>query len=452
MKKKLFNLVMVFVLALSCGVLFSACGKKPAELSGLAVEMVSTDYEIKNDVIETVYGKKVDISSDNLKVSLVYSDDSKTEIGLKTETEEGFEFSSTIPNDDVTPSGEYKITVSYGETLTKEIKVKVKKAVVDMSGVSWNYSEPLKYNGIQRIIELQNIPEGVTVSYEGNRQTYVGNNYHAKATFVYEDTENYEPIDSMELDWEIQKGDLIVGNYYFDNFEYDGEEHHARINGLSPNISYYFKEGSVETATDAGEYDIEVVLIYNGTDAENYNELENIVGKWSIIKAYASVMINKNFVYNGAEQTITADDFDVVEGVTISNITGQVSAKDVGFYEINIELEYDEDMENNYVLQRTMTKVWKIEKQTLTITAKNITISEGDEFDEDMYTFDKIVYEGFVGEDSEWSDDVFDEGTELVISTEYLQGAPAGEYAIVLSGLTSKNYNIVYVNGKIIVE
>ncbi len=90
----------------------------------------------------------------------------------------------------------------------------------------------------------------------------------------------------------------------------------------------------------------------------------------------------------------------------------------------------------------TIETIFIINKAPLTVTAKNDTIVYGDE-----PSNAGVEYSGFVGNDDESSLD-----DSLTFSYEYGQYGKPGVYAIIPSGPRSENYEIEFVEGKLIVE
>ena len=82
-----------------------------------------------------------------------------------------------------------------------------------------------------------------------------------------------------------------------------------------------------------------------------------------------------------------------------------------------------------------------VEPKKLTVTAKNDTITYGDE-----PSNAGVEYSGFVGDDNESSLD-----DSLIFSYEYGQYGKPGDYAIIPSGFRSENYEIEFVEGKLTV-
>ena len=149
MKKKIAIILMAFVMLVPSLFLLTACGEEPfdsTKVSSIAVELVNENYTMTDNTITLSYGPKVSLSAEDFKVTATLDDNTTKEVFLKTENEDGFTFSSTLPAEgDKTPVGEYTVTLACGDA-SLEIKVNVIKATVDMSNVAWNYSEPFVYD------------------------------------------------------------------------------------------------------------------------------------------------------------------------------------------------------------------------------------------------------------------------------------------------------------------
>ena len=90
----------------------------------------------------------------------------------------------------------------------------------------------------------------------------------------------------------------------------------------------------------------------------------------------------------------------------------------------------------------SISKTFEISKASLTITAKNDTITYGDEPPNAS-----VEYSGFVGEEDE---SVLN--GSLAYECKYDRGGAAGKYDITPSGLTAENYDIEFVTGTLTVE
>ena len=90
----------------------------------------------------------------------------------------------------------------------------------------------------------------------------------------------------------------------------------------------------------------------------------------------------------------------------------------------------------------SISKTFEILKASLTVTAKNDTITYGDDL-----SFDGVVYSGFVGEE-----DVSVLNGTLAYECKYDRGGAVGKYDVTPGGLTAENYDIEFVAGELTVE
>lgn len=141
----------------------------------------------------------------------------------------------------------------------------IQKSNYDMSGVSWNYTSEFTYDGTEKSVTLNNLPDGVTVKrYVGNKNTEAGT-YTASVEFNY-DSENYNMPTISDLQWEIKKADITGITFENKTVKYNGEEKEILISGNVPagaSVAY-----TNNKATDAGTYEATVVI-----SCKNYNTL-----------------------------------------------------------------------------------------------------------------------------------------------------------------------------------
>ena len=114
-------------------------------------------------------------------------------------------------------AGEYTVTAKfyYGEELLleKSATLTIKKATLDMSGVSFS-DKTVTYDGTEHSIALTGtLPSGVSVSYDGNGKTNVGN-YTVTARFEY-NAQNYEAISDMSATLVIKKAVYDMSDVIF---------------------------------------------------------------------------------------------------------------------------------------------------------------------------------------------------------------------------------------------
>lgn len=97
-------------------------------------------------------------------------------------------------------------TEEYEEDISMFLMPNGLKEDFDLSKAAWNYTEAFTYDGKEKEVVLTGLPEGLNVSYSGNKAAEAGD-YTAKATFSY-DTDLYNAPDLSkisELKWRIVK-------------------------------------------------------------------------------------------------------------------------------------------------------------------------------------------------------------------------------------------------------
>ena len=191
----------------------------------------------------------------------------------------------------------------------------IKKADHDLSRMEWT-QDSFVYDGEDKEIHLEGIPEGIEVSYEGTTGRLAGA-YLARAEFFVEDLKNYNPIDSWTRPWQIKKASYDMSRVrwnYSSYYVYNGQEKSVALKGLPEGIIPTY-EG--EKATEAGDYIATASLVY---DEINYEEPTVEDCSWKIIKATPSVegiswQDDRTFTYNGEPQgvylTTVPEDFTV---------------------------------------------------------------------------------------------------------------------------------------------
>ena len=439
MKKKLAGLMLAFALFVP-GVLMTAC--TPAKVVSFEVELANQEYEFVQNQVVVEWGNKVDIGAEDFVVTATLDNDTTKVLSEKSAIKDGYTFSSNIPDDTITPLGEYKLTFTYGDLDPYEIGLVVEKANVDMSGVTWNYTEPFGYDGTAKTVEVTNLPSGVSVTYQDNSKTNIGD-YNAVAIFDVADTTHYNPIPNMTLAWKIEKGTIDVSGMtwnYTEPFVYDGQPKSVIMSGLPAGCGIAYT--GTTSATAVGNYTATAII--TPPTADLYNEIDEITLNWKIVKAdlapVASVgEISK--VYAGEDITITKD---MITGLpanyAVKAITGDVTARNVGTYNITISFEYTGEGAENYNDIPDLNWTWAITPAPLALTP----------FAQATYG-QEATNNGFSG-NFVGSDDKTVLKGEAQYDHDYKVGNNAGEYTITLSGLTADNYTISFEEGTLVVE
>jgi len=197
----------------------------------------------------------------------------------------------------------------------------------------------------------------------------------------------------------------------------------------------------IDSAMNAGKYSAEAIDLTN----VNYKLPENRDGPdFEITKAPLTVTAKNATIAYGDEPSNA--------GVEYSGFVGDDNENDLND---SIDFNYDYmqfDKVGKYVIipgglssdNYDITFVegeLTVEPKKLTVTAKNDTITYGDE-----PSNAGVEYSGFVGDDNESSLD-----DSLIFSYEYGQYGKPGDYAIIPSGPRSDKYEIEFVEGKLTV-
>ena len=129
---------------------------------------------------------------------------------------------------------------------------------------------------------------------------------------------------------------------------------------------------------------------------------------------------------------------------TIVDDEGLIPAGDAQTITVKFEITDDAATAGGYAsFSAAKSYTVKVAKAALTVTANDKTIVYGD-----AAANDGVVYSGFVNNETE---SVLG-GTLAYAYGSYAAGSDKGEYAITPSGLTSDNYDITFVDGKLTVE
>lgn len=189
------------------------------------------------------------------------------------------------------------------------------------------------------------------------------------------------------------------------------------------------------TATsEPGEYEI----VVGGGEAQNY-ELSYKNGKLTIVKADAVVITAKSYtrLYGDANPAFEY----TVEGAALDGepeiVCEATPTSPVGEYPIVIRKGSVKNYNDTYV-NGTLT----ITKAPLTVTANSFSITQGDA----LPTF-TATYAGFRNNETE---NVLTKKPKFTCAA--TSSSAPGTYEIVVSGAEAKNYNISYVNGKLVVK
>lgn len=238
----------------------------------------------------------------------------------------------------------------------------------EMTGVSFEGGE-FVYDGREKEIVIDGaLPEGASVSYEGNRATDAGN-YTASVTVTCEGYKTF----TASVPFIIKKADITGITLDSLTAIYDGEEKEITVKGTLPEgVSV---EYTGNKATEVGTYPVSATI-----SGRNYNTLE--LNAFIVIEEVPALpdqdilgvsLDGASFVYDGSERSLTVSG-RLPEGVSVEYAGN--GKTDAGTYTVTAVL----CGEGYNTL--TLTAEMKITKATLT----GITLSDA------TFTYAEGVY------------------------------------------------------------
>jgi hypothetical protein len=226
----------------------------------------------------------------------------------------------------------FKVSINGYKDYTSSATITITKATFDMQNVAWNYTEPFTYDGSEKIVELNYLPQGLTAIYSNNKATDAGT-YSANVTFSY-DTNNYNTIyDFKDCEFVINKATINTSSIswnYTSSFTYDGNEKVVELNYVPEKLTAIYSNNK---AINAGSYTASVTFSY---DTKNYNipitpdDCNFTINKMSVEKPSS---LNNTYTFSGNENIFGISGFDS-NWMTISN-NSQTNA---GTYTVKVNL------------------------------------------------------------------------------------------------------------------
>lgn len=276
-------------------------------------------------------------------------------------------------------------------------------------------------------------------------------------------------VHAKESDGTVTYGNAAKFAYTLTGFVNGEESQQSEIvNGEIEYDSDYIPGAANGSVRDDGYY----VKYLQGLSADNYDFVaaaEN--GTFKVVAREISIVIDiaTSFEYGRAEgASASVNEAETPLTDSIRNdarvFTYSYAGKDaedtrenfptfVGEYTVTVSLD-----DANYTLTGELSKPYEITQKAVRVKAKDVTITYGDPVPEYTAVFaaeDFAYDESEKGENTAGIDNKDTVAVGDVMPTftcDYEQGKGVGPYTIVPSGLTSRNYNFVYVNGTLTVE
>ncbi len=226
----------------------------------------------------------------------------------------------TYTNNNQIHAGVYEVTATFCSVADNEIigvlkaKLTILKAVLSLDTLIFR-DQTIPYDGTEKSLTVENLPEGIEVIYMNNHHTSVGV-YEVTATFQ-DLTGNYQIEGTLKAVLTIIKGTYDMSSVFFDSVEipYDGVEHTLLITGQLPlgvEVLQYIDNKRTEVGTSYASVEFK-------WDEKNYNPIPKMEATLTIVKGKMTFLKETEFItiYNGAYQGISYP--NLPEGIIIQN-------------------------------------------------------------------------------------------------------------------------------------
>lgn len=193
--------------------------------------------------------------------------------------------SVSYANNKGTDAGTYNATATLSgtgyKTLTLNANLIINKLTYDTSSVAWDYEKAFVYDGTEKTVHINGLPDGVTIKqYSGNRNTDAGE-YTATVSVNYDSVNYNEPV-ILPCSWTIEKAPMPMTNVSLanDSIEYDTFEHKLQVVGNLPSgvrIEYFYNGVESENGVaEVGSYTVKCVISHKNYVTEELTATLNI--------------------------------------------------------------------------------------------------------------------------------------------------------------------------------
>ena len=320
------------------------------EINKAKIDVSELEWNYTNAFTYDGNAKKVELVSVPEGLKTTYTDNEKTNAGAYT-AKVAFEALDAVNFEVV------------GEV--SDLAWAINKAKVDVSGLTWNYTQAFTYDGNVKKVELASVPAGLKVTYTNNEKTNAGD-YKAEATVALEDANNYEITGEVsDLAWAINKANLDASALtwnYTQAFTYSGNAYTVELQGTVAGITVTY---TGNTATNAGTYTATATLSY---DSNNYNvtgapaDLEWVINKAKIDVSNVQWDYTGPFTYDGSAKTVVLAANTVPAGVSVAYANNTYT--NVGTYTATATLSLNDAANNELVGYPVTTLDWEIKDDT----------------------------------------------------------------------------------------
>ena len=315
--------------------------------NGYVTERISTTVTIER--------AKYDIGNVTLESKEVVYDGAEHSIAISGELPEGIEepiyYIDGNKVSGMTDVGEYKVTAvfpnnnpNYDMIPSLQATLTITPADYDMSDVyvefenadgSYLFGAWKVYDGKAVVFDVDNgreLKNDVSISYiitdedgnqisKSNKDTNIKNagSYNIKIEFLLLDNKNYNPIEPMEITFDVDRAKYDVSDLLFDSaiVEYSGNpntlslELPKNLKDANVGVSYeYYRAGeyfpitengeNVNGVCDAGEYKVKAVFTVTDPNYKDISSVEaTLVIEKKVLPSYEIEFDNTRFTYTG---------------------------------------------------------------------------------------------------------------------------------------------------------
>ncbi len=281
MKKYVSAIALIFILPII--MLIVGCEQREPQTIGIEVELKeNAGYVMDNNKINIPFNNlEVDLDESDFIVTKLLNNNKKET--LNSSGENGYSFASSIPNNSVTPAGNYTITFKYGN-FEELINVTVNKAEIDFDNAVWS-NNSYEYDGKTHKPTISNLPNFATAIYKykmGN--TFVNEpievgNYTAIATLTTDNNHILVGETELEFNFKITEKVIVKQNFNFENLNLSFNK--ENISSVSKNeiSELLLNSGNSSEQVEALIKDINLFysgeLIYSGEDFNLEFDIKN---------------------------------------------------------------------------------------------------------------------------------------------------------------------------------
>ena len=170
---------------------------------------------------------------------------------------------------------------------------------------------------------------------------------------------NYKDLDPVSIDVEVTKGTMDFSPIwnYLESYEYTGDAQTVEVINVPEGVNVEYT--GTTSATDVGEYTC--TASFTCEDYYNYNEIPDVSLVWyvkpRVIEVEGLTTVDK--IYNEIEQEVEIDLNSLPSNMIIESIEGDIVGRNVGQYNIVINLALLSDDADNYIVMPYET-TWTI--------------------------------------------------------------------------------------------